>query len=350
MSVTIKEKTMKGFNMKRLVSFVLAVALCISFAGCQKEGDSSENIQVPILDTTVENLNTSTAEVGTITKSYTLQGDFSYPYSTNVLVKKGGVIKNSYLDADKQIEKGDLLLEFECDEFDEQIEAQKEKIEVAKENLESLKNSGASQAKIDVAQVDLELEENALNKLNAQLDEYKVYATMSGYLEVNGVEKDYAKGNTLYDGYYCGKIIDRSTKELTGSFYGDINDRLDGVEYGTKAVIRQGNVAESTGIVKDIIFHENGDFSSYEYVISIDENESDFYDFGTIDIVLKVYEKENVVIVPQDSIVNVGKRTFVYTVVDGIRIETDVELGITDEITGMIEITSGLSGGETIVI
>lgn len=336
--------------MKKIVSLMLVSVLSLSFCSCSNKDDSSQNIQVPILDTNEEIYNTTVAEIGNITKSYTLQGDFSYPYSSQVFVKKGGVIKECYLSAEKQIEKGDLLIEFECDDFNDQIAEQQAKIDEAKNNLESLKNSGASQAKIDVAQVDLEIQENELNKLNTQLDEYKVYATMNGYLEISGVDEDYAKGKTLEDGFYLGRIIDRSEKVLTGSFYGNKNDRLDGVEYGTKAVVKQGNVAEGTGIVKDIIFHDNGDFSSYEYVIDLDETDAEFYDFGTIDIVLKVYEKDNVVIVPQDSIVNVGKRTFVYTVVDGIRIETDVEVGITDEITGMIEITSGLSGGETIVI
>lgn len=336
--------------MKKIVSIITATLLCVGLCSCGKEENSSQEIQVPILNSNEENYNTVSAEIGNITKSYQLNGKFSYPYSSYVNVKNGGVVKACYLDTDKEIQKGDLLIEFECDQFDEQLDEQQAKIDEAKSNLESLKNSGASQAKIDVAQVDLELEENKLAQLNVQLDGFKVYANMTGYLELDGLMEDYEVGKTLEDGKYIGKIIDRSEKYLTGSFYGNTKDRLDGVEYGTKAVITQGNVAEGTGIVKDIIFHDNGDFSSYEYVIEIDDTDVEFYDFGTIEIALKVYEKENVVIVPQESIVSVGDRTFVYTIVDGIRIETDVEVGISDEITGKVEITSGLSGDETIVI
>lgn len=336
--------------MKRLISIITASLLCVGLCGCGKEDNSSQEIQVPILDSTEENYNTTTAQVGNITKSYQLDGKFSYPYFSYLNVKNGGVVKACYLDTDKEIQKGDLLMEFECDDFNDQISQQQEKIDEVEKNLNALKKSGASQAEIDVAQVDLELEQNKLNQLNVQLDSFKVYAPITGYLELDGVMDDYSVGKTVEDGKYLGRIIERSEKYLTGSFYGSSNDRLDGVEYGTKVSIKQGNVAESTGIVKDIIFHENGDFSSYEYVIEIDDKDVEFYDFGTIDIVLKVYEKENVVTVPQESIVSVGDRTFVYTIVDGIRIETDVEVGITDEFTGKVEITSGLTGDETIVI
>lgn len=336
--------------MKKIVSVMACAVLCLSFAGCKSEDDSKPVIQIPILDSKEENFETVVAEVGNITKSYTLQGKFTYPYSSYLSVKKGGVIKESHIDSKEEIKKGDLLLEFECDEFNDQIESQEQRVKDAQKNLDDIKKSGGSKAKINVATVDLELEQNRLDILNAKLDDYKVYATMDGYIELEGLAEDYAVGKTLDDGHYLGKLIDRSEKVLTGSFFGSAQDRLSGVEFGTKVSIKQGNVAQSTGYVKDIVFHDNRDFSTFDYLIEIDDKNEEFYDFGQIDIVFNVYEKENVVTVPSETIVNVGSRTFVYTIVDGIRIETDVEVGIVDELNGKTEITSGLSGGETIVI
>ncbi len=332
--------------MKKIVSFVSALVLCLSLCSCGKDDKKKEEIKVPILETNEENYNTVTAEVGSITMSYTVEGEYSYPYSSYVSVNKGGVVEKLHFDPSEELKAGQLMIEFECDEFKEAIEAQKIKVEEAEKNYNDLKNRGASKAKLDVAQVDLDIEKNNLEKLNNQADVYKVYAPIDGYIEMDGLIEEYAEGNTIEDGKYIGRIIDRSEKQLTAKVFGD---KLENVEYGTKVNITQGAVASGTGIVTNIIYTSRGEFSTYEYVIDVD-GDTEFYDFGKITINFSVYEKDDVVIVPQDAIVNVGKRTFVYTIVDGIRIETDVELGITDEIKGVIEITSGLNGGETIVI
>jgi len=331
--------------MKKIVSFVSALVLCLSFCSCGKEDKKKEEIKVPILETNEENYNTVTAEVGNITMSYTIEGEYSYPYSRYVSVNRGGVVEKLHFDPSEELKAGQLMIEFECDEFKEAIEAQELKVSEAEKNYNDLKNRGASKAKLDVAQVDLDIEKNNLEKLNKQADVYKVYAPIDGYIEMDGLIEDYAEGNTIEDGKYIGRIIDRSEKQLTANAF----ERLENVAYGTKVNITQGAVASGTGIVTDIVFHDRGDFSTYEYVIDVD-GDTEFYDFGKITINFSVYEKEDVVVVPTDAIVNVGKRTFVYTIVDGIRIETDVELGITDEIRGVVEITSGLNGGETIVI
>lgn len=330
---------------KRILSVLSAAVICTSFAACGEKEDKGK-IVVPILETNEESYNTAVVEIGNITKSYTVKGEYSYPYASYISVEKGGVVKGVYFDPEEGVEAGQLLVEFDTSDFDEQIEAAEERASQAEDNLNSLKNRGASQAEIDVAQVDFELENNNLEKLNAQLDRYKIYAPIDGYIELDGDIEQYKEGNVVEDGKYFGRIIDRSEKKLTASVFGQ---KLENVEYGTRVFIKQGAVAESEGMVSDIIFRENGDFSTYEYVVDVNDSE-DFFDFGEISLNFSVYEKDNVVIVPEEAVTNVGKRTFVYTIVDGIRIETDVELGITDELTGMVEITGGLSGGETIVI
>lgn len=332
--------------MKKIVSLLSVAVLCVSMSACDKKDEKKEEINIPILETNEENYNTVTAEVGNITMSYTVEGGYSYPYSSGVAIDKGGIVENLYLDPSEEVTKGQLLLEINTDEFDSEIEAQQLKVDAAQKIVDDLKNSGASQAEIDVAQCDYDIEKNNLDKLNAQLESYKVYAPIDGTIEMDGLIEDYAVGMEVYEGQYIGTIIDRSQKKLTASVYGD---KLENVQYGTKVDIQQGNVASGTGYVTDIIFHDRGDFSTHEYVIAV-EGDTEFYDFGVISVNFRVYEKENVVTVPQEAITNVGNRTFVYTIVDGIRIETDVEVGITDEIQGTVEITSGLSGGETIVI
>ena len=101
------------------------------------------------------------------------------------------------------------------------------------------------------------------------------------------------------------------------------------------------------GTVTDIIYNESGDFSAYVYVITPDE-ENDMLDLGGIEVVFDVYSRLDTVIVPQKAVKKLDGRNYVNLLVDGVKIEQDVELGIEDN--DNVEILSGLSGGEEIIL
>ena len=332
--------------MKKLFSMLSALVLCASLCACGKEEPENKEIVIPILGVTEENYNTATAEVGSITNSYVTDAEYTYPYSRIVYVKKGGEVKKIHFDPSEPLKAGQLMIEFDTTQFDEALEAQQLKVDEAQKNYDDLKKQGASKAKLDVAQIDLDIEKNALDKINNQIDDYKVYSPIDGVIQLDRDARNLEMGSVIDDGRFIGRITDRTNKYLTATVFGV---KLENVDFGTKVEIAQGDVAFGTGSVQDIIFTERGEFSTYQYIIAVD-GDTEFYDFGTVRVTFCVYEKENVVIVPKEAIVNVGSRTFVYTIVDGIRIETDVEVGITDDLNGVVEITSGLDGGETVVI
>lgn len=61
-----------------------------------------------------------------------------------------------------------------------------------------------------------------------------------------------------------------------------------------------------------------------------------------------VYDaRENAVLVPEQAIVPIGQKSFVFRVVDGKAAQTEVELGIRQG--GKVEVTKGLSAGDTVV-
>ena len=78
------------------------------------------------------------------------------------------------------------------------------------------------------------------------------------------------------------------------------------------------------------------------------DEENDMLDLGGIEVVFDVYSRLDTVIVPQKAVKKLDGRNYVNLLVDGVKIEQDVELGIEDN--DNVEILSGLSGGEEIIL
>lgn len=67
--------------------------------------------------------------------------------------------------------------------------------------------------------------------------------------------------------------------------------------------------------------------------------------FVSIDLVYDA--RENAVLVPEQAIVPIGEKRFVFRIVDGIAKQTEVELGIRQ--AGKVEVRKGLATGDTVV-
>ena len=125
-----------------------------------------------------------------------------------------------------------------------------------------------------------------------------------------------------------------------------LHNMLNNVNFGTRVELSQA-ATTGEGMVADIIRNENGDYSSYYYVIRPDEG-TEFFDFGAVKVSFNVYSRQDVVVVPSEAIKKVGDRQFVNLLIDGVKVEQDVETGIVDG--SKTEITGGLVGGEELIL
>ena len=78
------------------------------------------------------------------------------------------------------------------------------------------------------------------------------------------------------------------------------------------------------------------------------DEDSELFDFGDVSVVFDVYTRPDTVVVPQKAVRELAGRKFVNLLVDGVKIEQDVETGIEDGKN--IEILSGLAGGEELIL
>ena len=178
----------------------------------------------------------------------------------------------------------------------------------------------------------------------ASLEDYKVYAPCDGQFDLADRQgQELTAFMPVNKGEVLGYTSDKSQKALCVSVF---DNALTNVNFGTAVQIVQG-ANTMGGTVTDIIYNESGDFSAYIYVITPDE-ENDMLDLGGIEVVFDVYSRLDTVIVPQKAVKKLDGRNYVNLLVDGVKIEQDVELGIEDN--DNVEILSGLSGGEEIIL
>ena len=291
----------------RFIALISAAAMCVGLCACGKS-EKKDEIAVPILETKDITYKTVKAEIGDISQEYHQEGVYDYPYSETVTFKASGQIKSIDVESPCDVKKGDLLCTLYSDDVDEQIEE----------------------------------EEIRLNL--ASLEDYKVYAPCDGQFDLADRQgQELTAFMPVNKGEVLGYTSDKSQKALCVSVF---DNALTNVNFGTAVQIVQG-ANTMGGTVTDIIYNESGDFSAYVYVITPDE-ENDMLDLGGIEVVFDVYSRLDTVIVPQKAVKKLDGRNYVNLLVDGVKIEQDVELGIEDN--DNVEILSGLSGGEEIIL
>lgn len=328
----------------KALAFISAAVLTLGLCSCGK-ADSKDEIAVPILETKEISYKTCTAEIADISQQYYQKGTYAYPYSEAVVFKASGQIKSIEVESPCDVKKGDLLCTLYPDELQEQIEQEKIRLDQAQNTVDTLYTNGGDSVEIQMAQYDLELEQMKYDHLVASLDDYNVYAPCDGEFmmtaqnwgEPIGVNAQVNKGAAL------GFTSDKSEEYLCVQVY---DTQLTNVNFGTSVKLEQG-AQSSTGTVTDIVYSENGDFSTYTYVIRPD-NEDELFDFGDIQVVFDIYSRLDTVVIPQKAVKELSGRTFVYLLVDGVRVEQDIELGIEDYEN--VEVVSGLAGGEEIIL
>ncbi|MFT3950696.1 MAG: efflux RND transporter periplasmic adaptor subunit [Oscillospiraceae bacterium] len=336
--------------MKKLALLLAAVLAAAPLASCSSD-DDSETISIPILDTQEISYSTAQAEVGTISKIYKSTASMDYPYKTVISFDQDGTIADVLVDDGATVKKGDVLCKLETDDIDKQLDDEKLRLDAAKKTYDTLVNEGIGGNELEFAKIDYDIETIAYKKLKETRSRYTIKAPADGTiaLAANG-RQDFAQplssGSRVSSGTKFATMVDQSEQKLCAFIY---DNQLENVNFGSKVTLTQGKLINTTGKVTDILYFDGGtDYSGWTYVIEPDDKDVEFVDFGSVDVTFNVYEKQNVVTVPAAAIKTVSDRKFVYLLVNGVKVEADVETGIENE--DNVEITGGLSGGEQVIL
>lgn len=329
----------------KVLKRILCAAVCaaiLGLSGCG-EKEQKDEIAVPILEAKSVQYKTTTAEIRDISQKYVQPGFFGYPYSRTVKFPVSGQIESIEVESPSEVVEGQLLCTLYTDNVQEEIEKEEIRLEQVKKTVQTLRENGADRDQITMSQYDVEIEQMRYDRLVESLEDYKVYAPCDGEFSMERGRYPYNVNSTVSQGAVFGYTVDRSEEYLCVEVY---DMKLPNVNFATSVKLEQG-AQSATGTVTDIVFNDNGDFSTYIYVINID-NREDLLDFGEIEVVFDVYSRLDTVVIPKNAVKELGGRTFVNLLIDGVKIEQDIELGIEDG--SDVEVISGLVGGEDIII
>ena len=331
--------------MKKIICKALALGLCavtaVSFGSCGKK-ESGAEIEIPILETSSPVYNTVTAEIGDISEKYYGEASYGISHEMSAYFTRSGQIKEIYVELNKEVKKGDVLCVLRSEEIEEQIEESDVWLEQAESTYNKLLNkSGVSATELEYARIDYELQKLNHQKLERELEQYTVTAPCDGTIVlINDRNKELNINSRVYPDWLC-MISDNSENALSCKMI----QKVDSIGYGTRAIITS-TLGEYEGYVTGM--REYGEGATAQYIYEIRCDDGDVSGANKFNVCFDVYDKEDVVLVPAKAIKAIGERRFVNLLVGGVKVEQDVETGIEDG--EMVEITSGLVGGEEIII
>lgn len=335
-------------------AMLLTAVLCGLFfaVGCTEQNeahDVSKEIYLPDSKDNISENNTTEAKIGTINKKYHHEAVYDNPYIETISFKADGVVSFIETEDGQKVKKGDILAQLNTDDIDKKIEEQKLRLDSVKKTLSKIKsNKHVDANELASAEYDVQIEQNAYDSLQNELENYTVRAPYKGEINVNFEEgQQIKKGSQVKSGQALCTMKDQKGQKLCIMIYDD--EKFEDVGFGMNVTLTQGDITER-GKITDIVFKNGGEnYSAYYYVITPDSKKTNLlHSDEVINATIDVYSKENVVIVPTEAIKTVDNKNYVDVLVDGIKIQTDVEIGIQDE--SETEIVSGLSGGEEIIL
>ena len=317
---------------KKYAAALMAAVMMLSLSACGKKDESSKAEDI-IIDATEIKYDTQTVEVGSIGSIYDIQNtEFTYPYKEYVYIKQNGIIGKLY--TGDTIEEGELICELISDDLSDELETQKVVTDSAKETYDNMAASGVTGAELEKAKVNYELEQNNYDRLLDKASLSKIYAPCSGKISMNGGELH--AGDKVQAGQYLCAFVN--------------NEPLENVNFGSKVEVTQMNGTSVEGRVVDMIMVEGGVYGSgVNYVIDLPEG-TEFNGFGAIHVYFSVNYKENTIVIDQRALKSSGGRKYVNVLVDGTKVEMDVETGMVDKNGRKVEILSGLEGGEQLIV
>ncbi len=323
-------------NLKKVMAVAMCAVTAACFTACGKDDDA--DVILPIYDEQVPNYATTEAYIGTISESLRVKGNFDTPYSVNAaFTAVSGNLDEILVKAETTIEKGDPIAVLRDDNLEDRITEQALKLNSVLNTYNTLVENDGDEYEIQYAYIDYSVEKIKYDSLVEQRDNLTLYAPISG--KITWVA-DYQTGDYIDSGRSICTINDTSKVYVVCS-----SEYIGAKEFGTQVNIKQGVYVDCYGTVIDMV--SNQWRGADRIVISVPDD-VEFLDFGDLECHFTVSKHDDVVIVPSDAIKTINERNFVNVLMNGMKVEIDVEVGLSSG--NETEIISGLSGGEQIIL
>lgn len=347
--IFIRPVSLKGV-IKSIKPCCIAAVLIISalLSGCTLLPVEEEVLAPPVKEPPKVEYETMEVKKGTIEKRIRCTGYFVSVSTEDVYFRfSGGRLKKIHVKYGDEVKKGDLIAELESGDIKNKIDMQELVVRKAQLNYERIKtqidvNGGGSKYELEVAEIDLEMQKLTLANLYEELEKSRLVSLTDGVVVYL---KEIEQGDFIGAYDVIATIADPKALQL---MYSDskVSDFRNGMK--VDVVIDDVNYTGEV-VATPLDAPQNADEVTKKSIRVKVDNLPDTIERGddaTLNLTLE--KKENVIVMPRHMINNFIGRKFVNVLVDGIREERDVELGIQTDTE--VEIVKGLEAGELVIV
>jgi HlyD family secretion protein len=299
---------------------------------------------------------TQKAEKGTLAQTVTVTGKLVAKEQADLSFKISGRIKAMYVDIGDKVEKGQKIATIDEGTLDEQLYEAKQDLIAQRNTLYSMKrnNSGYNWAQKEAQRAIIEKAEIVVDSIQEQIDETTLYSPINGTV----ITKNVDEGETT-----VANAVTANTSVVTVAREGELELQAN-VPESDIVKIALGQKAEATldafasqdifpaevveiepssTVIQDVVY--------YKVKLKFPNYDNRFKNGMSADTDIHTAEKNNVVFIPERAIKEDGQQKYVEILKDekkNIIERANVSTGMRGD-DGMIEITSGLSGGESVI-
>ena len=331
----------------KLFRIGLSAFACVLLLMACQQGDESGDELAEEDETPPVPVETSVPVRGDIVAVYTGTAPIEAFAEADVIAKVDGEVRELHVEEGDMVEKNQILATLDGDRLRLELsesQARLRKLQRDYQRNQELQEKGLiSEGDFERIQYDLEALEASFNLASLELDYTQIRAPITGV-----VSERYLKlGNTIKTGEPVFRVTsfeplvaymhvpEREFRQIAAGQ--PVNIEVD--------ALTGSHVVATVTRVSPVVDPETGTF---KITIELDGFSQGIKPgmFGRMSI---VYDKhENVLQVPRSAIIETANDTFVFVVEDDIGIRKPVEIGFSSK--GMVEIVSGLSDGENVII
>lgn len=299
---------------------------------------------------------TAKAEKGTLSQTVSATGKLVAPYQVDLSFKISGRIQKLYVDVGDRVKKGQIIATIDKGVLlDELHQAQKE-VTAQKQTLANMKRK-ASTYKIEqenAQRAEVQKAEAAVSEIYTNLRETTIYAPLDGIV----IRKNVDVGETT-----VANAVTENTSVVTIAQEGNLEIETNVPESDITKVTESQNaditldaftaqdifpakvtkIEPASTIIQDVVY--------YKVKLNFNSDDSRFRNGMSANIDIKTASKNNVVFIPERAVKDDNGQKFVEILKDektNTIERANVKTGMKGD-DGMIEITSGLMGGEKVV-
>jgi macrolide-specific efflux system membrane fusion protein len=259
---------------------------------------------------------------------------------------RGGRLKEIYAVIGQQVKKGDVLAMIDTDNIENDIKLQELAVQKSQLLYEDAKAryeiDGGSKTELEMARIDYESNKLRLENLKTELRKAKLVAPIDGQVVyVTGTKL----GEFINAYQTVVRIADPTQLQLRYS-----QDKVYSFSLGMKATVKIDNQEyEAEVTMTPTEAPEDADELTKKSVFLKVYDIPDTVRVGkNATISLTLEKQEDVIVIPKRLINTFANRKFVNVLVDNIREERDIEVGIQNDTEA--EVIKGLEEGELIIV